>query len=90
MRNNLQLSTCILFSVFLWCAANLLYVAAGCSDDFAYGEAKIPYAYTIELPDEGTFGFLLPASRIPSVGKETFAGLVAYSKELAKTLAKTV
>ena len=40
--------------------------------------------YTIELPDEGTFGFLLPPSQVPHVGKETFAGLTAYAKALSK------
>ncbi|CAG0918943.1 unnamed protein product [Notodromas monacha] len=66
--------------------ANLFYIASGGSDDFAHGTAGIPYAYTIELPDQGTHGFLLPPSEIPNVGKETFAGIVAYAAELAKTL----
>jgi hypothetical protein len=63
-------------------SANLFYIASGGSDDFAHGAAGIPYVYTIELPDEGTFGFLLPPSQIAYVGKETFAGLTAYAKEL--------
>ena len=31
----------------------LLYVASGGSTDWAYGEAKIPYVYCVELRDTG-------------------------------------
>lgn len=52
-------------------AANVLYPAAGCSDDYAYGVGNITYSYTIELPDTGNHGFLLPPSSILPVGRET-------------------
>ena len=42
-------------------AAMVNYEAAGASDDWAKGEAGIKYSYTVELPDTGKFGFLLPA-----------------------------
>ena len=42
-------------------AAQVNYVASGASDDWAKGEAGIKYSYTVELPDTGKFGFLLPA-----------------------------
>ena len=34
---------------------------AGSSDDWAIGGAGIKYAYTIELRDQGQYGFELPA-----------------------------
>ena len=34
-----------------------------------YADCGIPFTYTIELPDFGTKGFLLPASEIHSVSK---------------------
>ena len=42
-------------------AAKMLYPASGGSDDWAKGGANIKYSYTVELPDTGKFGFLLPA-----------------------------
>ena len=45
-------------------AAKILYPAAGGSDDWAFGGAGIPYSYTIELPDTGSYGFILPASQV--------------------------
>ncbi len=36
-------------------------VASGGSDDWAKGGAGIPFSYTVEMRDEGTFGFQLPA-----------------------------
>lgn len=38
-----------------------LDVASGGSDDWAKGGAGIAYSYTVEMRDEGRFGFLLPA-----------------------------
>ena len=39
---------------------------SGTSMDF-YVDSGIPYSYTIELPDFGQFGFLIPPSMIPTV-----------------------
>ena len=61
-----------------------LYISGG-SDDWAKGALGIPFTYTIELPDTGRHGFLLPASRIESVGKEAFAGIEAMVKELVRS-----
>lgn len=58
-------------------SAVLLYPAAGGSDDFAYGQADIKLSYTIELPDSGRYGFLLPPSEIVPVGQETVLGISA-------------
>merc|ERR1711860_138306 len=49
-------------------SAILLYPAAGGSDDWAKGVAGIKYSYTVELPDEGRYGFALPARFIEGVG----------------------
>ena len=37
-----------------------LYTASGGSANWALGEAKIPYEYSIELGDMGALGFILP------------------------------
>merc|ERR1719381_297476 len=60
----------------------VLYPAAGGSDDWALGGAGIPYSYTIELPDTGTHGFILPASYISQVAPEALAATVAMAKDL--------
>ncbi len=56
----------------------------GGSDDWAKGKAGIEYSYTVELPDEGEYGFLLPYWRIKSSVKEAFAGTKAMIKELIR------
>lgn len=55
----------------------VLYPAAGGSDDYAHGPANIRYAFTIELPDSGRRGFLLPPREIIPVGQETLIGMHA-------------
>jgi len=56
-------------------AAQLLYPASGGSDDWAKGSAGIKYSFTVELPDTGKHGFLLPARYIRGVGREAVACL---------------
>ena len=58
---------------------------SGGSDDWAAGSLRIPFSYTVELPDTGRHGFLLPANKIESVGREAFAGLEAMVRELIRT-----
>ena len=67
------------------CPTYLIMTFSGGSDDWAKGTLGIPYTYTIELPDTGRFGFLLPASRIESVGKEAFVGIEAMVRELVRS-----
>ena len=43
------------------CLSIIPDVASGGSDDWAKGGAGIPFSYTVEMRDEGTFGFQLPA-----------------------------
>lgn len=50
----------------------LMHIAGG-SDDWAKGGAGIKYSYTVELPDTGRHGFLLPASKTLGSAKEALA-----------------
>ena len=50
-----------------------LYTASGGSADWALGEAKIPYEYSIELGDMGALGFILPPTEIIPTCEEIIA-----------------
>lgn len=63
-------------------AADILYSAAGGSDDFARGALNIPYAYTIELPDLGSYNFLLPPSFIIPVGNQIWDALKTFTEHI--------
>merc|ERR1712115_74384 len=63
-------------------AAKVLYSAAGTSDDWAKGGAGIKYSFTIELPDTGKYGFILPASKIMKVAPEVFSATEAMILDL--------
>lgn len=65
-------------------SSHILYIASGASDDYAKADRHIKYAYTVELPDDGLYGFLLPSRLIPKTSEETFVGLKAFTKGLAK------
>ena len=54
----------------------------GGSDDWAKGVAQIKYAYTVELPDTGLFGFLLPKSEILPVGRSLHSALYRITAKL--------
>lgn len=54
-------------------------VTSGSSEDWVKAVAGVKYAYTVELRDNGTFGFLLPAEYIDKSGREMFNGLNALS-----------
>ncbi|XP_015433607.1 PREDICTED: carboxypeptidase B-like [Dufourea novaeangliae] len=56
-------------------SSDLLYPTSGASDDWAKGVAGIKYAYTLELRDRGTYGFLLPATQIMPTAREIWAGI---------------
>ena len=56
-------------------SAIILYPAAGGSDDYAHGQANIKLSYTVELPDKGNNGFVLPPTEIVPVGQECLIGL---------------
>jgi len=67
-------------------APDLLYPAAGGSDDWAKGAAGIKYSYCLELRDKGAYGFLLPTNQIIPTGEETYNGVAALAKALHQTL----
>nr|XP_012229445.1 PREDICTED: LOW QUALITY PROTEIN: carboxypeptidase B-like [Linepithema humile] len=60
--------------------ADLMYPTSGSSDDWAKGVAGIKYAYTVELRDRGTYGFLLPATQIVPTAREIWAGIRAITR----------
>jgi hypothetical protein len=66
-------------------AGSTLYPASGGSDDWAKGDLKFKYSYTIELRDEGRYGFLLPASEIINSGEES----MAFMRVLAKAVVRS-
>lgn len=59
-------------------STNLLYAAAGGSDDYAKGVGGVELAYCIELPGGGSVGFNPPATRITPIVQETWEGVKAY------------
>ncbi|XP_019868142.1 carboxypeptidase B isoform X2 [Aethina tumida] len=56
-------------------AGRTLYPASGGSDDWAKGVVRMKYAYTIELRDNGRYGFVLPASYIQPTAWEALAAV---------------
>ncbi|XP_060074548.1 carboxypeptidase B-like [Ylistrum balloti] len=63
-------------------STEVLYSAAGGSDDWAKGAAEIKYSYTLELRDKGRYGFQLPEDQISDTVTETWEGVKALAKEL--------
>jgi len=59
-------------------STNVLYAAAGGSDDWAKGVAGVELSYTVELRGGGRNGFDPPTSDILPIVTETWAGLKAY------------
>lgn len=53
-------------------ANEMMFARSGSVDAFAMYDAGIKYAYTLELRDTGTHGFLLPASNIENTAREAF------------------
>lgn len=56
-------------------AGSTLYPASGGSDDWAKGTMRMKYAYTIELRDNGRYGFVLPAAYIQPTAREALAAV---------------
>nr|XP_027199287.1 carboxypeptidase B-like [Dermatophagoides pteronyssinus] len=65
-------------------STKVLYAAAGAGDDWAYGSASIPYSYTLELRDEGYYGFQLPPEQIIPTSEEAGDGLIAMLLAIQK------
>jgi len=62
-------------------SGNVIYLAAGGSDDWAYGDGGVVNSFTIEC-----FGtsFTPPISFIPTVGREIYAGMKQMARDLTK------
>ncbi|XP_048760855.1 carboxypeptidase B-like [Ostrea edulis] len=63
-------------------STNVLYSAAGGSDDWAKGSAGVKYSYTIELRDTGKHGFVLPVDEIEPNCRESWRGLAEFALSL--------
>jgi len=63
---------------------------SGSSRDWAKGEAKIKYSFTVELPDDGDYGFLLPPEEILDTGKETWEAVKVVAKHIIAEQARKV
>jgi len=61
-----------------------LYVTTGSASDWYYS-AGIWAAYTIELRDTGTYGFLLPPAQIKPTGEEIWASFKYFARTVVDT-----
>ncbi|XP_050335204.1 carboxypeptidase B isoform X2 [Bactrocera neohumeralis] len=62
-------------------STNVLYAAAGGSDDYALGKAQIPISITMELPSAGQ-QFDPPLSKIEELASETWIGIKAMAENV--------
>lgn len=65
-------------------STNVLYAAAGGSDDYMFGIFNIPISITMELPGGGPNGFDMPASRLENTVKESAVGIFAMIEAVAR------
>ena len=65
-------------------STNVLYAAAGGSDDYMFAVPKIPISITMELPAGGRHGFDPPAKEIEKSVQESAAGIFAMSEAVAR------
>lgn len=65
-----------------------LYVASGTSQDWAWDDTGA-FAYTYELRDTGTFGFLLPPDQIVPSGTEILESLLYIGEQVIGNVAAT-
>ncbi|XP_077999125.1 carboxypeptidase A2-like [Glandiceps talaboti] len=56
---------------------DILYIASGIGLDWGYEGAGIKYSGSLELRDQGHYGFLLPEDQILPTAKETYVGMIA-------------
>ena len=62
-----------------------MYRAGGTSLDWSLGKLGIPYSFTMELRDTGTFNFLLPPHQIEESGQEVWAFHQSVAREMLRT-----
>ncbi|CAH0547504.1 unnamed protein product [Brassicogethes aeneus] len=68
-------------------STNVLYEAAGGSDDWTKGVGGVQLSYTIELPGGGSEGFNPPTRKILPVVRETWEGIKLYQAYIEKKFA---
>ncbi|KAF5290651.1 hypothetical protein FQR65_LT01941 [Abscondita terminalis] len=78
---NIMCKTCVSYKL-LNKDGEVLDIASGVSTDWVAGVKKVKMVYTFELPDEGRYGFLLPADQIIPTGQETFDAVMVMIDEL--------
>lgn len=66
-------------------STNVLYAAAGGSDDWFMGVNGVPLTYTMELPGGGFQGFDLQEKKIKPIVRETFQGIKVFAKYIRQT-----
>ncbi|XP_055624827.1 carboxypeptidase B-like [Toxorhynchites rutilus septentrionalis] len=66
-------------------STNVLYAAAGGSDDWALAKSNVSISITMELPGGGSIGFDPPASSIEKSVKESWVGIRAMALKVAQT-----
>ncbi|XP_007501915.1 carboxypeptidase O [Monodelphis domestica] len=62
-------------------SSEILYSTSGSSRDWAY-DIGIPFSYTFELRDNGTYGFLLPEDQIQPTCEETMAAVLSILDDI--------
>lgn len=63
-------------------SAGQWYPAAGGSDDFAFGAAKVPYSYTMELTDD--YEFIYPEELLRNTLPRFYQGFRAFGSQIRK------
>lgn len=57
-------------------------IGSGVTSDYFYEDLNITHSYTIEVRDQGQYGFILPADQILPTATEVFNGLLAMASAL--------
>lgn len=65
-------------------SAKAQYLASGAVEDWLFGINATQLAFTIELPDQGQSGFLLPPQKILPVSKELKVGIFCALEYIGK------
>jgi len=60
----------------------ILSPGAGGSDDWAKGSGVFKYSYTLEVRDQGRYGFILPPEQIIPTAEETFEAIKVFARFL--------
>lgn len=56
----------------------------GTSSDYAYGDMKIPLAFTVKLPAGKEKPYEIPESELSDILTETFYGFLVFAEHVAK------